>query len=143
MTEIEAKNIEMVRKYFDGCNAGDRDAIKSTITYDVAHYFLPPNLRPIWGTDQLADHLCEIKRKIDPHWAVDRILARGDEVVAEWSCLWTPAGTTKRLMQRGCEWFGMRGNRIAEIRAYFMHDEHADTELTGFPYGMRGYLASA
>ena len=41
---------------------------------------------------------------------------------------------------RGSEWYVMRDGVIAEIRAYFLHDDLKDTELTGFPYPDRGYL---
>ena len=76
-------------------------------------------------------------------WAeVDHIIASGDEVVNEWSCLWTPPGSRLRLMARGTEWYVMRDGRIAEIRAYFIADSGADAELTTFPYAQRGYLLS-
>jgi hypothetical protein len=35
----------------------------------------------------------------------------------------------------------MREARVAEVRAYFAYDDAGDIELTGFPYGARGYLA--
>jgi hypothetical protein len=72
--------------------------------------------------------------------AIDRIVASGDEVVSEWSCLWTPPGSEKRLMTRGTEWYAMRESRIAEVRAYFIDAEDADVELATFPYAARGYL---
>jgi hypothetical protein len=34
----------------------------------------------------------------------------------------------------------MRDEPIAEVRAYFISDHSANTELVGFPYGERGYL---
>ena len=50
-------------------------------------------------------------------------------------------GTHQRLMLRGSEWYVMRDGKIAEIRAYFMSDDDGTTELAGFPYGERSYLA--
>jgi hypothetical protein len=44
-------------------------------------------------------------------------------------------------MMRGSEWYRMREGRIAEVRAYFGYSDKDNTELTGFPYGSRGYLA--
>jgi hypothetical protein len=41
---------------------------------------------------------------------------------------------------RGTEWYVMRHGRIAELRAYFLHDDTADAQLIGFPYAERGYL---
>ena len=77
---------------------------------------------------------------LDPLWAIDQIIAQGDQVVSEWSCIWTPKDTPRRIVMRGSEWYVMRSGLIAEIRAYLMHDDTNDTELTGFPYVERGYL---
>jgi hypothetical protein len=35
----------------------------------------------------------------------------------------------------------MRRGRIAEVRAYFGYSDDSNSELAGFPYGSRGYLA--
>jgi hypothetical protein len=35
----------------------------------------------------------------------------------------------------------MRERRIAEVLAYFAYSDKANTELAGFPYGARVYLA--
>jgi hypothetical protein len=43
-------------------------------------------------------------------------------------------------MMRGSEWYVIRDGRIAEIRAYLLHDDTSDAELIGFPYLERGYL---
>jgi hypothetical protein len=45
-------------------------------------------------------------------------------------------------MARGTEWYVMREARIAEVRAYFIADSSADSELAAFPYAQRGYLPS-
>jgi len=44
----------------------------------------------------------------DPVWRHDYLLAQGDEVVAEWSGIYTPPGTQKRLMNRSTEWYVVR-----------------------------------
>jgi hypothetical protein len=62
-------------------------------------------------------------------------------VVSEWSCIWTPKQTQRRILTRGSEWYVMRDASIAEVRAYFIADDAATTELVGFPYGERSYLA--
>lgn len=43
-------------------------------------------------------------------------------------------------MVRGTEWYVMRNQRIAEVRAYYHYDEAKDCQLNGFPYPLRGYL---
>ena len=137
----EAANIRVVRNYFDGCNSGDLAVLLGTLTSDVVHYFLPARFPPIRGAEHLARYWRKYKLALDPVWSVDHAIAQEDEVVSEWSCIWTPPRTQTRLMLRGSEWYVMRDGKIAEIRAYFMHDDQGNTGLTGFPYGDRGYLA--
>jgi ketosteroid isomerase-like protein len=140
LSAVEAVNIATVRRYFDGCSTGDLDTLLSTLTPDVVHYFLPPNFPPIRGAEHLAKHWRKFKQLLDPQWSIDQIIAQDDRVVSEWSCIWTPKGTDRRIMMRGSEWYEMRDGRICEIRAYLMHDDGTDTELAGFAYGERGYL---
>jgi len=106
----------------------------------VVHYFLPKRFQPIRGSDHLARHWRKFKQALDPVWNIDRILAQDDSVVSEWSCIWTPQGSARRVMMRGSEWYCIREGRIAEIRAYFLHDDLDDAQLAGFPYAQRGYL---
>ena len=134
-------NISTVIKYFDGCNSGELDDLLSTLDPDVVHYFLPQQFKPIHGAQHLAKYWRKFKILLNPTWKIDHIIGQNDEVVSEWSCLWTPEGTSHRLMMRGSEWYRMREDKIAEVRAYFGYSDKADTELTGFPYGSRGYLA--
>lgn len=144
MTPNESANISAVLKYFhDGCNSGDLDILLSTLDSEVVHYFLPPRFPPIRGAEHLAKYWRKFKILLDPVWRIDCIMGRGDEVVSEWSCLWTPQGTTQRVVMRGTEWYVMREGRIAEVRAYFLYDDAAHTQLTGFPYAERDYLSTS
>jgi ketosteroid isomerase-like protein len=140
MSSIEARNIAVVLKYFDGCNSGDLDDLISTLDPEVVHYFLPQQFKPIRGAQHLAKYWRKFKVLLKPTWKIDHIIAQGDEVVSEWSCLWTPEGTDLRLMMRGSEWYQMRENRIAEVRAYFGYSDKSNSELTDFPYGARSFL---
>ena len=54
MTASETNNIEVVRKYFAGCNSGDLDVLRSTLAQNVVHYFRPARFPPIKGADHLA-----------------------------------------------------------------------------------------
>jgi len=142
MSSIEASNVSVVLKYFEGgCNSGDLDELLSTLDPDVIHYFLPPQFKPIRGALHLAKYWRKFKLLLNPTWKIDHIIAQGTEVVSEWSCLWTPEGTDLRLMMRGSEWYVMCEGRIAEVRAYFGYSDKRNAELTGFPYGARRYLA--
>ena len=140
MSPNEARNVETVRRYFDGCNSGDLDVLLSTLSGDVVHYFLAPNFSPIRGAEHLARHWCKFKQLLDPVWSIDHIVAQDEQVVSEWSCIWTPKGGERRIVMRGSEWYVMRDGLIAEIRAYFLDDDARDTQLTEFPYLERGYL---
>jgi ketosteroid isomerase-like protein len=140
MLASEARNIEVVRRYFDGCNSGDIEDLMSTLEPDVTHYFLAPTFPPIRGAEHLANFWRKYKEVLNPVWSIDHIIARDDEVVSEWSNIWSPPRTGVRRMARGSEWYVMRDERILEVRAYFMADSEADVELATFPYAERGYL---
>ena len=143
MNAHETTNISVVLKYFDGCNSGDLDVLLNTLDPDVVHYFLPARFPPINGAEHLAKYWRKFKNVLNPVWRIDHIMGRDDEVVSEWSCLWTPQGRSRRVLMRGTEWYVMREERIAEIRAYFLCDDSADTQLTGFPYSERDYLGAS
>jgi len=138
---MEHDPLRIVRRYFDACEAGDADEIRATLAPDVVHYFLPARSAPIAGAQALTDHWIRFKHASDTHWTLDRIVAAGDDVVCEWSVVWTPRGMRARRMMRGCDWYGIRDGLIAEIRAYFAYDPAHDTELTGYPYASRGYAS--
>jgi ketosteroid isomerase-like protein len=134
------KNIEAVRRYFDGCSSGDIDVLRSTLADDVVHYFLPGRFPPIRGAEHLAKYWRKFKSALDPVWSIDQIIAQDNAVVSEWSLIWTNSATQARHMVRGTEWYVMRDDKIAEVRAYFMFDENGNSELPEFPYHQRGYL---
>ena len=141
MSSIESKNTSVVLEYFDGCNTGDLDDLLSTLDPDVVHFFLPEQFKPIRGAQHLAKYWRKFKIHLNPLWKIDHIIVQVNEVVSEWSCLWTSEVTDSRVMMRGSEWYLMREHKIAEVRAYFGYSDKTNTELTGFPYGARGYLA--
>ena len=143
MSSLRERNVSVVVKYFEGCNTGNLDDLLSTLDPDVTHYFLPGQFKPIRGAQHLAKYWRKFKSVLSPNWKIDHIIAQDNEVVSEWSCLWTPEATKLRLMMRGSEWYVMRDGRISEVRAYFAYSDRLNTELTGFPYGDRGYLAGA
>ena len=136
----DAINVQVVLRYFDGCTSGDIDVLMSTLAPDVVHYFLPAIHKPIRGAEHLSRYWRKFQQVYSPIWRIDHTIASGDEVVSEWSCLYTLTAKQERMMFRGSEWYVMREARITEIRAYYQYDETRDCELTGFPYGERGYL---
>jgi ketosteroid isomerase-like protein len=140
---VESENIQTVRRYFDACNSGNLDDFATTLATDVVHYFLPERFAPIRGAEHLARFWRKFKQVSNTVWAIDQIIGQHDNVVSEWSLIWSPRGTTRRLMMRGTEWYVVRAGRIAEVRAYFAYDEERDAELPAFPYEERRYLLRA
>jgi hypothetical protein len=53
---------------------------------------------------------------------------------------YTLPSSGSRMIFRGTEWYVIRNQRIAEVRAYYQYDESRDCQLNGFPYADRGYL---
>ena len=137
---VETMNVAVVRTYFEACNTGDVADLMATMTPDVVHYFLPTTFPPIQGAEHLARFWRKYKQMLNPEWKVERIIAWGDEVVNEWSCAWSPPGSSRRFMNRGTEWYVMRDGRIAEVRAYFIASPDSSVQLSTFPYAQRGYL---
>jgi ketosteroid isomerase-like protein len=137
MAAVEATNIQVVRKYFAGCNTGELADIMATLEPDVVHFFLPNRFPPIRSAEQLARYWRAYKLALDPVWSVDHAIAQGNEVVSEWSCIWTPKGAQDRLILRGSEWYVMRDGKIAEIRAYFC------TTTVGIPGLPNSLMATA
>lgn len=135
------QNVKLVLVYFDACNSGDVDELKSTLADDVVHYFLPQVHPPIRGSEHLAKYWRKFKQVYHPTWKIDHTIASGSEVVSEWSCAYTRPSNGERMMFRGTEWYVVRGDRIAEVRAYYQYDESRDCQLSGFPYSERRYLA--
>jgi len=140
MTDLEIRNLDVVHRYFAACETGDAGVLRDTLSDDVVHYFLPNRFPPIRGAEHLVRHWCKFHRLLAPRWRIDHAIARDDEVVSEWSCVWTPPGSDRPVMMRGTEWYMLASGRIREIRAYLIDDPSRDTELQGFPYAARRFL---
>jgi ketosteroid isomerase-like protein len=133
--------LDVVRRYYDGCSAGDVEEMRATLADDVVHYFLAPNVgsAPVRGGEHLARYWRKVAGMIEARWVVDHGLVGDGEAVIEWTMYWQPPGATTRVATRGAEWFVFAvDGRIAEIRSYY-HQRPATTELEGFPYAQRGY----
>ena len=132
--------LDLIRRYYAGCNTADRAAMQATFCEDVVHYFT--HHAPVRGAAALAGHWARMQPRIAGNWTVDHGIAQGDQAVIEWTLRWTPSGGAPELM-RGAEWYRLRGGRIAEIRAYYLNRhapfERRHFELDGFDYAGRGY----
>lgn len=133
---------QLILDYYAACNRGDVAALEALFTEDVVHYFLAPNLAPaaVAGRSHLARYWHKVQARFDGRWVVDHALcpAEGDEAVIEWTLFWNSPETGQRVATRGAEWYVFDGPLIKEIRAYY-RQEHATSELEGFPYADRGF----
>ena len=132
-------NTDLIVRYYDGCSAGDLDALRATLHPDVVHYFLAPNpgSAPVVGAEHLARYWRKVAAMIDARWVVDHVLDGGAEAVIEWTLFWRPDGSGPRVATRGAEWFTFQDGLIAEIRSYYQQRPES-TQLHGFGYRDRG-----
>ncbi len=137
--ELSQKNLlEVIERYYRGCNTKDRELIASCLTNDAIHYF--PGRAPARGSASIADLWVELAETQGSQWTIDHFLGFGSEAVIEWSHYRTKIGH----VLRGAEWFEFdSAGKIREIRAYYAAPRDSNTktiELCGFPYKERGYL---
>lgn len=130
----------LIRRYYDGCSAGDVDLMRSTLHPDVVHWFLAPNTgsTAVAGAEHLARYWRKVTGMLQARWIVEHICATDEQAVIEWTMWWLPQGATERVATRGAEWFTGEDGLIREIRSYYQMRTQT-TELDGFPYAERGY----
>ena len=132
--------VATIKKYYHGCSTADVESMKSTFTSDVVHYFT--HHAPIRGAHTLASYWAKMQPRIQATWTCDHAIVQAGECVIEWTMQWTPPSGQAELM-RGAEWYIFRGEKIAEIRAYYINRhlpyEQANFELEEFPYAERDY----
>jgi len=58
------KNVEMVLRYFEGCNSGNLDDSKSTLAPDVVHYVVQKIHPPIRGANHLARYWRNLQTEV-------------------------------------------------------------------------------
>ena len=146
---------QLIRRYFDACNAADYDALMACFTPDAVHYF-PPGLPDVpWrSADTIVRKWIWCVENLGSQWTIEKVLVShdSDEAVIEWTH-WKRNTATA---QRGDEWycFDPQTGLIAEIRAYYAAPAVTQSdslplvgdtrmgELVGFDYGGRGYHLS-
>ncbi|MCP5433278.1 MAG: nuclear transport factor 2 family protein [Alphaproteobacteria bacterium] len=133
----------LVRRYFDACNAADRDALLACFTPDAVHYF-PPGLPDIpWrGAGTIADKWIWCVETLGSRWTIEHMIADGERLEA--AIEWTHWKTASDTALRGDEWyrFDAATGRISEIRAYYAAPADRGrpvNELVAFDYAGRGY----
>ena len=129
-----------IRRYYNGCTAGDLELMRDTLHPEVVHYFLAPNpgSTPVGPREHLMRYWRKVSAMMDARWVVERSVTSGDETVIEWTMWWRPEPGAERIATRGAEWFVFEDELIREIRSYY-RQEPFTTELDGFAYAARGY----
>jgi ketosteroid isomerase-like protein len=132
--------IDIIKRYYEGCNSADYDLLMSTFTDDIVHYFVDHGA--VHGADGLANYWVKVAPRTKARWTLDHAIVEEPEAVIEWSMKWTPPATGKPELLRGSEWYLFRDDKIAEIRSYHnnIHLQNPkNAELWDFDYEGRGY----
>ena len=132
--------IDLINRYYDGCNTADIDLMMSTFTDDVVHYFVDHS--KVVGAHGLANYWAKVAPVTQANWQLDHAVVQENEAVIEWSMKWQPKQTTMPEILRGAEWYRFRDGKILEIRSYHnnFYLQHPDNrELRDFGYLSRGY----
>lgn len=133
----------LIRRYFDGCNAADEQAITDCFVPDAVHYF-PPGMYggAFQGAATIAARWAGAVRNLGSIWTIEQVTTDpgNARAVIEWTHYKTFSGT----VLRGDEWyvFDRATGLISEIRAYYASPQAADLqklELAMFDYAGRGY----
>lgn len=137
----------LMRRYFDGCNNADAEAIAACFVPDAIHFF-PPGMYdgPFVGAETIARKWVQAVADLGSAWTVDCLALdpEAGRAVMEWSHF----KTYQQKMLRGDEWyeFDRETGLIREIRAYYASPQDPTLErleLGGFDYEGRGYPSTS
>lgn len=137
---LDANTVELIKKYYRGCNTGDIELLMSTMTDNITHYFLQPGTTAVRGAEHLARYWRKVQKNLNARWEVDYAIAKGPDAVIEWTIFWTNPENGSRLTSRGAEFYVIKDGLISEIRAYYNQLPDANSELVDFDYRQRGYF---
>ena len=134
---------DLIRRYFDACNAADADAIAACFVADAVHYF-PPGMYqgPFRSAATIAARWVKAVETLGSVWTIDNLIT--DPASAQAVIEWTHFKTLTNTVLRGDEWyrFDAASGLITEIRAYYASPQAPDLtalELGGFDYAGGGY----
>jgi methyltransferase len=138
----ESRRLEQViRAYFQACNAADASGIAACLTSDAVQYNYPPG-KPMRGGTTIAALFKAIVDEQGRRWTVDRVVVDAEK--AEAAIEYSRFKTGDDTVVRGAEWFlfDPESGLIREIHAYTAAPLHPDLErheLIDFDYQGRGY----
>ncbi|QKW53214.1 nuclear transport factor 2 family protein [Streptomyces buecherae] len=130
-----------VRRYFDACNAVDRDLFARVLAEDVVHYLAVGMRGPIVGIDPAVERWGADVAANSSSWVVDGVFA--DEHTRTAVCEWTSFKPGLGTVLRGVEVYRFNdAGLIDEVRVYYASrrdDTVPANELEGYPYAERGF----
>lgn len=131
-------HVEHVRSYYQALNSGDADAVSAHFTDDAVHYYT--RLGPHEGAETIGSYAAIGVESIDAQWYIENAIEQDDQVVIEWTMTWRASDSGAQRLDRGTEWFLIRGGKIAEVRAYHHGGKkNPQGDLLGFDHKRRGY----
>ena len=131
--------LERVKAYYRDLNTGDVEKVARHFQPDANHYYT--RLGPHRSAREIGEITEQGVKYLDGSWHIEHAIEQGDEVVIEWTMLWTdPRHDGARRIDRGTEWFIVRDGLIAEVRAYHHGGKkNPQGDLLGFDHRGRGY----
>jgi hypothetical protein len=132
--------LETLLRYFRGCNNGDFELFKTAVAEDVTSYFV--DTPPIHGRENLTQFFKMLYDMMKVRWTIDRTLIGEQEVVVEWSMLWTPPCAIEEEIDRGVDWLIFQDDLIAKVYQYYRPRNLPSDQpykFQGFPYHDRNH----
>ena len=129
---------ERVRAYYEDLNSGDAEAVAAHFTEDAVHYYT--RLGPHEGAETIGGFAALGVQTIDAQWYVENLIEQGDQVAIEWTMTWRDPESGAERLDRGAEFFLIRDDKIAEVRAdHHGGKKNPQGDLLGFDHEGRGY----
>ena len=114
-------HLDVVRAYYEACNAGDAARVAAHFTPDGEHLFT--RMPPLRGAEAIGTQTAAAVEHAGASWHVEHGIEAGDEAVIEFANHWTDQRDGERRTVRGTEWFRFAPDgRIAQVRAYYHRD---------------------
>ena len=126
--------LERVRAYYDDLSSGDADAVARHFTEDPVHYY---TRRPPHRGREIADNAAAGVKLLNAVWTLENAVGDDEQVAIEWTMAFDhPRDPSRRMLDRGAEFFHFRDGLITEVRAYY---NERGGDLVGFDHAGRGH----
>ena len=139
-SDLAQRMEQVIRKYIQGCNDADAEAISACFCPDAVHYFHTHNK---WaGSETIGRNWVKYVQETGTCWTVDQFVTDADRCAA--ALEGTLFNRKRDRLVRWVDWyaFDRKTILIQEIRFYLAtpsRDDIARQELMDFDYAGRGY----